>query len=142
MMQPILAEFCGRWGCTWWEGILTVIFISPGGVIILLVLGAALLLVSAVLPLLLIGALTYQIGAITSWFKGEQKAKLPDKFQQQDKRILSTGSKLLAHAAKVLAPSDENAGKSQQQDEHILSAGGKLRFRAVKFLERKKNTND
>lgn len=34
MMQPILAEFCGRWGCTWQEGIFSLflgILFSKGG---------------------------------------------------------------------------------------------------------------
>jgi hypothetical protein len=39
-MQLILAEFCGRWGCTWWENIINLIVASAGlpGIILLLFL--------------------------------------------------------------------------------------------------------
>lgn len=96
------------------------------------------MLVSAALPLLLIRVIAYRIGAIANWIGGKQNASNADKIQQQDKRILSVGDKLLANAAKFLAPSDDNAGKSHQQDECILLTRGKLLSRAAKVFWHKK----
>lgn len=93
-MQLILAELCGRWGCSWQEGLLTVIFMTFGFPVILIVLG---LLSSGVL-LLLAGDET-AVSSTSNESKSQQQ-NLPKldkvavnnlvKPQPQRKRILTT----------------------------------------------------
>ena len=42
-MQLILAEFCGRWGCSWWEKIINLILGSLGNTGIIIYFGLILL---------------------------------------------------------------------------------------------------
>ena len=50
MMPFIIAESCGRWGCSWWEGIISITLLSfaksPGGLLILFGGSVAIILVS------------------------------------------------------------------------------------------------
>lgn len=84
-MPLILAEFCGRWGCTWWEGIITVILVSLGFKGILLLLGAILL----GLVLLLLKLIEFY-EFISNWQRGKQLISNQDKFQQKGNLILPT----------------------------------------------------
>jgi hypothetical protein len=50
-----LAEFCGRWGCSWWENIITIILVSLKGKSAVLLLGLLLIPIVFVVLILLVG---------------------------------------------------------------------------------------
>lgn len=86
-MLIILAEYyCGRWGCSWQEGIFTLFFTSlfqavPG--LGLLVIGLIILL-----PIVLIAFALLSIYNIFYWITGKQNGSDQEKSEQQVKRIV------------------------------------------------------
>ena len=88
-MSLILAEFCGRWGCTWQENILNIILASLDGKSALILLGILLMPIFMGLLILLIGLVTvYEF--ISGWGRALLGIPNPNKSQQQANRILTT----------------------------------------------------
>jgi hypothetical protein len=110
-MQPILAEVCTRWGCTWQEGIINVFLASFGlpGLLILLAM-----LLSPIL--LLIGGWLRVSEFISGLSKAKQNFDNLDKFQQQGKQILTT-AKFVGRTAKVI----NKAVKDYRQEQNVVN---------------------
>lgn len=109
-MQLILAELCGRWGCSWWENIITIILMSFKGKAAIVLLG--LLLV----PILLI-VLIFLLGFI-------QVVAFISSFSKPKENITNTNI--------------TNTNNSPEEAQPILSAGVKfVGRRGVKFIDRK-----
>lgn len=92
-MQLILAEFCGRWGCTWQEGLINVLLVSLGSkrtlILLCILLGILLLPIFFGVLILLIGLETvYEF--ISGWGRALLDIPKPHKSPQQSKRILPT----------------------------------------------------
>lgn len=82
-MQLILAEFCGRWGCTWQEGIINVILASLDGKSALILLCILLLPIFLGVLMLLAGLVTvYEF--ISGWSRALLGIPNLNKSQQQD----------------------------------------------------------
>ncbi|MEG4803137.1 hypothetical protein QUB63_25010 [Microcoleus sp. ARI1-B5] len=93
-MQLILAEFCGRWGCSWWENIITIILVSLKGKGAVLLLGLLLMPIFLVVLILLLGLIP-AFEFIASFGKDKQKLKNPNTSQEQDQTIVSAGAKFV-----------------------------------------------
>jgi Na+-transporting methylmalonyl-CoA/oxaloacetate decarboxylase gamma subunit len=93
-MQLILAEFCGRWGCSWWENIITIILMSFKGKAAIVLLGLLLVLILLVVLIFLLGL--FQVAAIISSFsKPKENISNPNNSQEQTQPILSAGVKFV-----------------------------------------------
>ncbi|MGB7708320.1 MAG: hypothetical protein WBL95_02015 [Microcoleus sp.] len=141
-MQLILAEFCGRWGCYWWENIITIILVSLKGKGAVLLLGLLLIPIVLVVLILLV-CLMPAFEFIASFGRDKQDLKNPNNSQEQDQTILSAGAKFLGRkGAKYLGRKLREGNKhedvnSQEQDQTIVSAGAKfVASRGAKFLSR------
>ena len=93
-MQLILAEFCGRWGCSWWENIITIIFVSLKGKGAVLLLGLLLIPIFLVVLILLV-AMIPAFEFIASFGRDKQELQNPNNSQEQDQSILSAGAKFV-----------------------------------------------
>jgi hypothetical protein len=88
-MPLILAEFCGRWGCTWQENILNIILASLDGKSALILLGILLLPIFLGVLMLLAGLIRlYEF--ISGWGRALLGIPNPNKSQQQDDYTLTT----------------------------------------------------
>ena len=141
-MQLILAEFCGRWGCSWWENIITIILVSLKGKGAVILLGLLLIPIVLVVLILLV-ALMPAFEFIASFGRDKQDIKNPNNSQEQDQSILSAGAKFFGpKGAKYLGRKLREVNKhedvnSQEQDQTIVSAGAKfVASRGAKFLSR------
>jgi hypothetical protein len=141
-MQLILAEFCGRWGCSWWENIITIILVSLKGKGAVLLLGLLLIPIVLVVLILLVGLMP-AFEFIASFGRDKQDIENPNNSQQQDQSILSAGAKFFGpKGAKYLGRKLREVNKhedvnSQEQDQTIVSAGAKfVASRGAKFLSR------
>ncbi len=88
-MPLILAEFCGRWGCTWQENILNIILASLDGKSALILLGILLMPIFMGV-LMLLGGLIRLYEFISSWGRALLGIPNPNKSQQQANRVLTT----------------------------------------------------
>jgi hypothetical protein len=122
-MPLFLAEFCGRWGCTWQENILNIILASRDGKSALILLGILLMPIFMGLLILLIGLVTvYEF--ISGWGRALLGIPNPNKSQQQANRILTTArflGRTISVANKVRADYQQkqdidNQAPPQQQD--------------------------
>jgi hypothetical protein len=122
-MQLILAEFCGRWGCTWQEGIINVILASLDGKSALILMGILLMPIFFAVLMLLAGLVTvYEF--ISGWGRALLGITNTHKSPQQGKRILPTVKLLgrtLIVANKAITDYRQNQDvknqtNSQQQD--------------------------
>jgi hypothetical protein len=122
-MPLILAEFCGRWGCTWQENILNIILASLDGKSALILLGILLMPIFMGLLILLIGLVTaYEF--ISGWGRALLGIPNPNKSQQQDEYTLTTDEffdRAVTIANKVRADYKQkqdvnNQAPPQQQD--------------------------
>ncbi|MBE9188003.1 hypothetical protein IQ270_26010 [Microcoleus sp. LEGE 07076] len=93
-MQLILAEFCGRWGCSWWENIITIILVSLKGKGAVLLVGLLLIPIFLVVLILLVASIP-AFEFIASFGKNKQELQNPNNSQQQDQSILSAGAKFV-----------------------------------------------
>lgn len=114
-MPLILAEFCGRWGCTWQEGIFNLFLValfSKGGWILLLGIPFLLFLVG----LFFVGGFraVYEFFADSDIPTGS-KDKV-SKFQQAGKQVLPK-AKLLGRTVRVA----NKAIKNHQQEKNIVN---------------------
>lgn len=141
-MQLILAEFCGRWGCSWWENMITIILVSLKGKGAVLLLGLLLIPIVLVVLILLVGLIP-AFEFIASFGRDKQELKNPNNSQEQDQSILSAGAKFVRRrGAKYLDRKLREVNKhedvnSQEQDQTIVSAGAKfVASRGAKFLSR------
>ncbi|MDQ2098866.1 MAG: hypothetical protein QQW96_14600 [Tychonema bourrellyi B0820] len=101
-MQLILAEFCGCWGCSWWENIITIILVSLKGKGAVLLLGLLLIPIVLVVLILLL-CLMPAFEFIASFGRDKQDIKNLNNSQEQDPTILSAGAKFVGRkAAKYL----------------------------------------
>ncbi|MEG3863277.1 hypothetical protein [Microcoleus sp. herbarium12] len=101
-MQLIFAEFCGRWGCSWWENIITIILVSLKGKGAVLLLGLLLMPIFLVVLILLV-SLIPAFEFIASFGRDKQDIKNPNNSQEQDPTILSAGAKFVgSRGAKFL----------------------------------------
>lgn len=139
MMPFILAESCGRWGCSWWEGIISVILLSfaksPGSLLILFGGIVALLLVSIEFIDKLIEVIINSIKSQDNLINevvvhAINKAEV----QPPKKRIPRVGGFLMNRAV-VLARRVNDRGRTQQ--EQTSSVKSKLIDRAKIFSYRK-----
>ncbi len=73
-MPLIFAEFCGRWGCTWWEGIITLFIMSLPAIPVLL--------------LLLVLGLLKAVLFITKFARAKPEIKPTSKPEKQNKSVL------------------------------------------------------
>ncbi|HEY9635771.1 MAG TPA: hypothetical protein V6D14_20365 [Coleofasciculaceae cyanobacterium] len=88
-MPLILAEFCGRWGCTLQENILNIILASLDGKSALILLGILLLPIFLGVLMLLAGLIRlYEF--ISGWGRALLGIPNPNKPQQQDDYTLTT----------------------------------------------------
>lgn len=122
-MQLILAEFYGRWGCTWQENILNIILASLDGKSTLILLGILLLPIFLGVLMLLAGLVkVYEF--ISGWSGALLGIPNPNKSQQQDEYTLTTDEffdRVVTIANKVRADYQQkqdvnNQTPSQQQD--------------------------
>ncbi|MEG3873921.1 MULTISPECIES: hypothetical protein [unclassified Microcoleus] len=141
-MQLILAEFCGRWGCSWWEKIITIILVSLKGKGVVLLLGLLLIPIFLVLLILLVGLMP-AFEFIARFGRDKQELQNLNNSQEQDQSILSAGAKFVGRrGAKFLGRKLKEVNKqedvnSHEQDQTIVSAGAKFFGRkAAKFLGR------
>jgi len=88
-MPLILAEFCGRWGCTWWEGIINLIIMN---------FPAFILLFFWFIILLILGGIE-AVDFITNFGKPKQDIKNTNKSEKPNKPGL-LATKLLGRAVK------------------------------------------
>lgn len=93
-MQLILAEFCGRWGCSWWENIITIILVSLKGKGAVLLLGLLLMSIFLVVLILLV-CLMPAFEFIASFGRDKQLPQNPNNSHEQDQSILSAGAKFV-----------------------------------------------
>ena len=93
-MQLILAELCGRWGCCWWENIITIILVSLKGKGAVLLLELLLMPIFLVILRLLVGLIP-AFEFIASFGRDKQQPQNPNNSQEQDQSILSAGAKLV-----------------------------------------------
>lgn len=93
-MQLILAEFCGRWGCSWWENIITIILMSFKGKAAIVLLGLLLVLILLVVLIFLLG-LIQVIAFISSFSKPKENITNPNNSQEEAQPILSAGVKFV-----------------------------------------------
>jgi len=93
-MQLILAEFCGRWGCSWWENIIAIILVSLKGKGVVLLLGLLLMPIFLVVLILLVGLIP-AFEFIASFGRDKQDIENQKKSQEQDQSILSAGAKFV-----------------------------------------------
>jgi hypothetical protein len=123
-MPLILAEFCGRWGCTWQENVLNIILASLDGKSTLILLGVLLMPILFGVLMLLAGLVTvYEF--ISGWSRALLGITNPNKSQQQANRILTTArflGRTVNVANKVITGYQQqnviNQAKSQQLDTH------------------------
>jgi hypothetical protein len=122
-MPLILAEFCGRWGCTWQEKIINVILASLDA-------KSALILLGILLMPILFGVLMFLAGLVNIyelilfWGRAVLGLSHPNKSQQQGRRILPTvkflgRTLIVANKAITDYRQDQdvkNQTNSQQQD--------------------------
>ncbi|MEG4305541.1 hypothetical protein [Microcoleus sp. D3_18a_C4] len=141
-MQLILAEFCGRWGCSWWENIITIILVSLKGKGVVLLLGLLVMPIFLVLLILLVGLMP-AFEFIARFGRDKQELQNLNNSQEQDQSILSAGAKFVGRrGAKFLGRKLKEVNKqedvnSQEQDQTIVSAGAKfLDRKTAKFLGR------
>ncbi|MEG4275096.1 MULTISPECIES: hypothetical protein [unclassified Microcoleus] len=141
-MQLILAEFCGRWGCSWWENIITIILVSLKGKGVVLLLGLLVMPIFLVLLILLVGLMP-AFELIASFGRDKQELQNLNNSQEQDQTIVSAGAKFVGRrGAKFLGRKLKEVNKqedvnSQEQDQTIVSAGAKfLDRKTAKFLGR------
>ena len=122
-MPLILAEFCGRWGCTWQENIFNIILASLDGKSALILLGILLLPIFLGVLMLLAGLVTvYEF--ISGWGRALLGIPNPNKSQQQDEYTLITDEffdRAVTIANKVRADYHQkqdvnNQAPPQQQD--------------------------
>lgn len=125
MMQPILAEFCGRWGCTWQEGIFSLflgILFSKGGWMFLVGL-------TFLVGLFFVGGFLtvyeFFVGADIATGSIDQRIDRLKKPHQKGKKVLPK-VRLLGRTAKVANkaikdyPEEENVVKpANSQQENI-----------------------
>lgn len=97
-----MAEFCGRWGCTWWEGIITIIIIN---------FTAFAFLFLWFIILLLMGVIE-AVNFITNLGKPKQEIKNINKPQKQNKPVLFV-TKLLDQAVKKQLANRRNKHESE-----------------------------
>jgi hypothetical protein len=102
-MPLIFAEYCGRWGCTWWEGIITLIIMN---------FPAFAFLFFWFIVLLLLGVLK-AVDFITNFGKPKQEIKNTNKPQEENKRVL-LAIKLLGRAVKKQLDNRRNKHESEQ----------------------------
>ena len=141
-MQLILAEFCGRWGCSWWENIITIILVSLKGKGAVLLLGLLLIPIFLVVLILRVGLIpAYEF--LASFGRDKQDIENQNNSQEQDQTIVSAGAKFVGRkGAKFLGRKLKEVNKhedvnSQEQDQTIVSAGAKfLGRKAAKFWSR------
>ena len=123
-MQLILAEFCGRWGCSWWENMITIILVSLKGKGAVILLGLLLIPIVLVVLILLV-CLMPAFEFIASFGRDKQDIKNPNNSQEQDQTILSAGAKFVGRkAAKYLGRKLREVKKhedvnSQEQDQTL-----------------------
>ncbi|MEG3929607.1 MULTISPECIES: hypothetical protein [unclassified Microcoleus] len=141
-MQLILAEFCGRWGCSWWENIITIILVSLKGKGVVLLLGLLVMPIFLVLLILLVGLMP-AFEFIARFGRDKQELQNLNNSQEQDQSILSAGAKFVGRrGAKFLGRKLKEVNKqedvnSHEQDQTIVSAGAKfLDRKTAKFLGR------
>ncbi|MEG3850074.1 hypothetical protein QT971_22600 [Microcoleus sp. herbarium19] len=141
-MQLILAEFCGRWGCSWWENIITIILVSLKGKGAVLLLGLLLMPIFVVVLILLVGLIpAYEF--IASLGRDKKDIENLNNSHEQDQSILSAGAKFVGRRGanflgrKLKEVNKQEDVNSQEQDQTIVSAGVKFVGRkAAKFLSR------
>jgi hypothetical protein len=124
-MQLVLAELCGRWGCSWQENVLNIILANLDGKSGLILLGILLISIFWGVLMLLTGLVTvYEF--ILFWGKSLLGIANPNKSQQQGDRILPTArflGRTVSVANKVITvyrqkQDASNQANSQQQDTH------------------------
>lgn len=101
-MALILAAFCGRWGCTWWEGIITLIVMNFPAF--------AFLLFCFIILLLL--AIIEAVDFITTFGKPKQEIPTVNKLEKQNKPIL-LATNILGRAVKTRIDNRRNKHESE-----------------------------
>lgn len=101
-MPLILAEYCGRWGCTWWEGIISLIIMNFPAFVFLFFLFIILLLLGVI----------EAVDFITNFGKPKQEIKNTNNPQKQNKPVL-LATKLLGHAVKKQLDNRRNKHESE-----------------------------
>jgi len=107
-MQLILAEFCGRWGCSWWENIIS-LFLASSGVGGIMVLLGLILLPILLIVLVILTVFTQVFLFSDRLVKPKENITNSDSSKEIEPQILSSG----------------------------ISIGKFVGRRAVKFLDRK-----
>jgi|GEM_PF-2398630 len=114
-MLIILAEYyCGRWGCSWQEGIFTLFFTS----LFQAVPGLAFLIIGLIifLPIVSIALASQSIHNIYYWMIGKQNGSSQEKSQQQVKRIVLEIKGIQAfNNWRINKQANENQDNSKQQ---------------------------
>lgn len=117
MMQPILAEFCGRWGCTWQEGIFNLILgilFSKGGWVFLagLIFLVGLFFVGGFLTVY-----EFLVGADIATGSIDQRIDRLKKPHQKGKKVLPK-VRILGRTAKVV----NKAIKNHRKEENVVNS--------------------
>lgn len=79
-MHLILAELCGRWGCTWQEGIITIIFVAIlksglAGIALIILIGLAGIALIILIPLWLLTVVLKFLVNTINWIIGKPKTE-------------------------------------------------------------------
>lgn len=93
-MQLILAEFCGRWGCSWWENIITIILMSFKGKAAIVLLGLLLVPILLVVLIFLLGSIQI-VEFISRFDKPKENISNSNNYQEQAQPIVSAGVKFV-----------------------------------------------
>ena len=138
-MPFIIAESCGRWGCSWWEGIISITLLSfaksPGGLLILFGGSVAIILVSIEFIVQLIEFIINSIEGKNNLINEVVVNAINEAEVQLPKKHILRASSFLMNRAVVLVRRVNDRGRTKQ--EQASSAKSKLIDRAKIFSYRK-----